>query len=71
MGKAHASLSLFRRQSNASASPTTRGTIAHAQTKRRKGQIEPRENAEGAGENLGLDDIPRVKDGGMDLVGCM
>lgn len=51
----------FRRQSNASASPTTRGAVAHAQTKRRKCQIEPREDAEGANENLGLDDIPRVK----------
>jgi hypothetical protein len=26
-----------------------------------RGQIEPRGDAEGAGENLGLDDIPRVK----------
>jgi hypothetical protein len=26
-----------------------------------KGQIEPREDAEGAEENLGLDDIPRVR----------
>ena len=26
-----------------------------------KGPIEPREDAEGAEENLGLDDIPRVK----------
>jgi hypothetical protein len=53
-------LSLFRRHLKAYASPTTRGTVAHAQTKRRRDQIEPRENAEGAGENLGLDDIPQV-----------
>ena len=47
--------------SNARASPTVHGTAAHVQTKRENGQIEPREDAEGAEENLGLDDIPRVR----------
>lgn len=38
-----------------------RGTAAHVRTKRGKGQIEQREDAEGAEENLGLDDIPRAR----------
>jgi hypothetical protein len=42
-------------------SPTVHGSAAHVQTKRDNGHIEPREDAEGAEENLGLDDIPRVR----------
>lgn len=53
---ARAKLSRFRRQSNARASPT----VARP-NQTGKGQIEPREDAEGAEENLGLDDIPRVR----------
>jgi hypothetical protein len=37
------------------------GTAEHVRTKRGKGQIEQREDAEGAEENLGLDDIPRFR----------
>ncbi len=37
------------------------GTVADDRTRRGNSQIEPREGAEGAEENLGLDDTPRFR----------
>jgi len=62
-----ARLSLFRRQSNANAIPTTRGTVARVPNRRGEGPIEPMEDVEGAENNLGLDDIPQRLGSGMDL----
>ncbi|SRR6266851_3601849 len=62
-----ARLSLFRRQSNANAIPTTRGTVARVPNRRGEGPIEPMEDVEGAENNLGLDDIPQGLGSGMDL----
>ena len=48
------------RQSNAGASPCM-GLLRVSKPNGESGQIEPREDAEGAEENLGLDDIPRFR----------
>jgi len=58
--------SLFTRQSRASAYPAMHGL--RSQTSGEERPIEPMEDAEGAENNLGLDDIPQGLGSGMILL---